>query len=442
MKQLEGFDPKVAYGGTKKVDADGTERYYRNGMEYPIMKDTQKQMGVISNLITDMTLAGASDDKIARAVKHSMVVIDAEKHKLDYKASEVENNIIALKKEYQKKEDGGYGGASTLLSRAKGETNVPKRQGSYKVNIKGTPDYDPTKPEGAKIWKPADDLYYPVRKNDKTAKTTTIRTADGKKIVYDYTDEKMREKYEPVKRVDPKTGKVTFTNKAGDIEYKTDYRKTTSTKMGEVDDAYDLVSTARHPMEKIYADYANSMKDLGNRARLELKSTGKVAYSATANATYKKEVKDLEDKLHNALLNAPKERQVMRLANLEVAEKQKNNPNAKKEDIKKWKQQAVTKYRQEVGAVARRKRNIEITDREWEAIQAGAISESKLKDILNNTDIDKLRERATPRTANTVSSAQASRIKAMSASNYSLQEIADKLNLSTTTVSKYLKGGK
>ena len=442
LKQLEGFDPKVAYGGVKKVDDDGTERYYRNGMEYPIMKDTQKQMGVISNLITDMTLAGAPDEKIARAVKHSMVVIDAEKHKLDYKASEVENNIVALKKEYQRKENGGYGGASTLLSRAKGETNVPKRQGSYKVNIKGTPDYDPTKPEGAKIWKPADDLYYPVRKSDKVAKTTTIRTADGKKVTYDYTDPKAREMYEPVKRVDPKTGKVTFTNKAGDIEYKTDYRKHTSTRMAETDDAYTLVSTARHPMELIYADYANDMKALGNRARVEIKSTGKVAYSATAKKTYEAEVKSLNDKLSNALLNAPKERQVMRLANLEVAEKQKNNPDAKKEDIKKWKQQAVTKYRQEVGAVARRQRNIDITDREWEAIQAGAISEQKLKDILNNTDIDKLRERATPRVTNNLSSAQVSRMKAMSASNYSLQEIATKLGVSTSTVSKYLKGGK
>ena len=101
LKELEGFDPKLDYGGTVKVDADGTEHYYRNGHEYPKMKNTGIQMGVISNLISDMTLAGATDSELARAVKHSMVVIDAEKHKLDYKASEKDNNIAALKKKYQ-----------------------------------------------------------------------------------------------------------------------------------------------------------------------------------------------------------------------------------------------------------------------------------------------------------------------------------------------------
>ena len=52
-------------------------------------------MGKISNLITDMTLLGASEDKLARAVRHSMVVIDDEKHHLDYKQSEKDNNIAA-----------------------------------------------------------------------------------------------------------------------------------------------------------------------------------------------------------------------------------------------------------------------------------------------------------------------------------------------------------
>ena len=441
LKQLEGFDPKVAYGGVKEIGPDGKERYLRNGVEYPIMKDTQKQMGVISNLITDMTLAGASDDKIARAVKHSMVVIDAEKHKLDYKSSEIDNNIIALKKEYQQKEDGRFGGASTLLSRAKGEYDVDKRQGSYKVNVKGSPDYDPTRPEGAKLWKPADDLYYPVRKNNKEAHTTTITTVDGKKITYDYTDKAAVERYSAVKVVDPKTGAVKYTNKAGDIEYKTKAKVYTSTRMAETDDAYTLVSSSRHPMEVLYADYANDMKALGNKARLEMKNTGKVAYSATAKETYKTEVKSLMDKLNDALLNAPKERQVARLANAEVNKKLAANPNAKKEDIKKWKQQAVTKFRQQLGALSRRKRNIDITDREWEAIQAGAISETKLKSILNNTNIDDLRQRATPRSTNTLSTAQVARMKALSASNYDISAIATKLGVSTATVSKYLKGG-
>lgn len=450
LKDLEGFDPKVAYGGTKKVDKDGNTHYYRNGVEYPIMKNTQKQMGVISNLITDMTLGGATDSELARAVKHSMVVIDAEKHKLDYKTSEIENNISALKKKYQVRIDADgkehYGGASTILSRAKGETSVDKRQGTYKVNMPDKDYYDPSKPVGAKLWKTADDLYQPDWTTNKKTGLKEIKTTDGKKITYDPKDKEAYAKYNPVRKVNPKTGEVTYTDSTGKITYQTKKRSQASTRMAETDDAYSLVSASRHPMELVYADYANDMKALANRARKEMVTTGKIAYSAEANKTYREEVDSLNKKLRTALLNTPKERQALRLANAEIKTKKRNaeasGTTLKKEDIKKASQQAVTKYRQELGAVARRKRNIEISDREWEAIQAGAISETILKKILNNTDIDKLRERATPKLTNNLSSAQVSRIKAMAASNYSLSEISAKLGVSTTTVSKYLKGVK
>ena len=445
LEQLKGFDTKIDYGAHEvKTDADGNKRYYRNGVEYPIMKDTQKQMGVISNLITDMTLGGATDDELARAVKHSMVVIDAEKHKLDYKASEVENNIIALKKKYQVRidENGNekYGGAGTLLSRAKGEYTVDKRQGSYKVNTPDKDYYDPTRPDGAKLWKTADDLYYPDRSYNKKTGEVTIKTADGKKITYPVSDKEVYAKYNPVKRIDEKTGEVTYTDKSGTIVYNTKTRTQKSTRMAETDDANTLVSAARHPMELVYADYANSMKALGNQARMEMVTTGKIAYSATAKAKYQTEVTSLMDKLNTAELNKTRERHALRLANAEIKSKKAANPDMKKDEIKKASQQAVSKYRTEVGSVARRDRSIDITDKEWEAIQAGAISESTLKRILNNTDIDKLRERATPRVTNSLSAAQVSRAKAMSASNYTLSEIAKKLGVSTTTVSKYLKG--
>ena len=446
LKELEGFDPKVNYGGTKVTGPDGREYYTRNGHEYPIMKNTQKQMGVISNLITDMTLGGATDSELARAVKHSMVVIDAEKHKLDFKASEIDNNIAALKKKYQQHVDENgnvrYGGASTILSRAKGEYSVDKRQGSYKVNIPGSKDYDPTKPDGAKLWKKADDLYYPDRTYDKKTGIMSIRTADGKKITFDVKDKEAYEKYSPVKVTDRETGAVTYTNKDGSISYKVKTRTQKSTKMAETDDAYTLVSQSRHPMELLYADYANSMKHLGNQARLEIARTGKIPYSADAKKKYQAEVSSLDEKLTNALKNTPRERQALRLANAEVKSKIAENPDMKPADIKKASQQAVSKYRAEVGSVSRRDRNIEITDKEWEAIQAGAVSETTLKKILNNTDIDKLRERATPRLTTTVSQAQENRIKALSASNYTLAEIAQKTGLSTTTISKYLKGVK
>lgn len=435
LKGLEGFDPKMAYPE-------------RPGMKY--MKDpktgkdaTQSEMGKISNLITDMTLAGASQDELARAVRHSMVVIDAGKHKLDYKQSEIDNKIAELRRDYQIGYDKNgrikYGGASTIISRASGQQSVPRRQGEPKINMKGKSWYDPTKPEGSYIYKTADDAVYPIKKFDKDTREYVISTTDGrKKITYSADDKDAVDRYTPVKHISD-DGTVYFTDKTGTIRYKTKTSMQKSTRMNEVDNAYDLVSEARHPMEIIYADYANSMKALANRARMEMMSTGKIEYSKTAKATYATEVKSLMDKLNDALVNANRERAAQRIANVSVANKIANNPSMSKSDIKKANQQAITRARQEVGSATRKERNIDITDREWEAIQAGAISENKLKQILDNTDIDKLRERATPRATTQLSQAKVNQIKAMNAS-YTIQEIADKLGISSATVSKYLKG--
>lgn len=395
LKGLEGFDPKMSYGGEKKVDADGKEHWYRNGSEYKLMKKTDTEMGKISNLITDMTLLGASEDKLARAVRHSMVVIDAEKHHLDYKQSEKDNNIAALKVEYQGKSTGG---ASTIISRAKGEVKVDKRQGIPKYNIKGKEWYDPSRPEGALIYKKADDATYTTHKLNK---------------------------------------------KTGEMEEVTVVRKTNSTKMAETDDAYTLVSQYRHPMEGVYADYANSMKHLANQARIEETKAGKIAYNKEAKRKYQTEVDSLTKKLDIAQSNVVKERAAQRMTYAAVQKKQNAAKEAgevmKAKDVKKASQQALTRYREEVGSVSRRDRNIVITDNEWKAIQAGAISENILNKILNNCDPDSLRQKAIPKESKELNEAKQLRIKAMSAS-YTISQIADKLGISTSTVSKYLKG--
>ena len=433
LKGLEGFDPKLEYGGEAKVGPDGKIHYYRNGQEYRKMTNTQNEMGVISNLITDMTLAGATPDKLARAVRHSMVVIDAEKHGLDYKASEIDNNIAALKREYQRHVDSNgnvhYGGASTLISRSSSQTSVLKRQGSPKVNVKGKDWYDPTKPEGALIYNKSDDLYYPDRSYDKKTGNVTIRTSDGKKVTYNVADKEASDKYNPVKRVDETTGKVTYTNKDGSISYKVNTRMEKSTKMAETSDAYSLVSEGRHPMELIYADYANSMKSLANQARLSMINTEGLKYNRQASEVYKNEVSSLNTKLNIALLNATREREAQRRANAEINAKKLANPNMKKDDLKKISQKALSNSRSDVGSISRRDRNIEITDREWEAIQAGAISENKLIQILNNADSDKLRQRATPHASTELSTAKINRIKALAANDVSLGEIANKLDI-------------
>lgn len=362
LKELEGFDPKLEYA----IPAG-------NPNNVPIMRNTQTEMGKVSNLITDMTLKGATQDELARAVRHSMVVIDAEKHKLDYKRSEVENNIPALKKKYQYRvdEDGTeHSGAATLISRAKGQKEVLKR--------KGQPKIDPE--TGELIYKEVREEY--VDKNGKT-RVRTIK----------------------------------------------------STQMAEVDDARKLSSGT--PQEELYADYANNMKRLANQARMEMVATGKIEYSASAKAAYQGEVDSLKAKLNLALMNAPRERQAQLYANSVVKAKRDANPDMDRSEIKKAGQQALAQGRAKYGA---KRTPITITDREWDAIQAGAISENTLKSILQNTDIDHLRQRATPRTTTTLSVGKQNKIASMKASGYTTAEIAKACGVSTTTVSNYLNG--
>ena len=374
LKALEGFDPKMEYPERPGM------KYMKTGKK----DNTQNEMGKISNLITDMTLLGASDDELARAVRHSMVVIDAAKHKLDYKKSEADNNIKALKKKYQghiDPETGRYSeGTGTIVSRAKGQQSVLKRQGS--------PIIDPE--TGKQSWKVADDVTY---------------------------EKKM---------VNKRTGK----------EYTKTITKTQkSTKMMETDDAYTLVSDSRNPIELVYADYANQMKALANQARKEMVTTPDIPYNPEAKARYQKEAASLQAKVNVALKNAPRERQAQTMANAILQAKIKDNPDMTKKEKKKAGQQALDKMRMKVGA---KKEPVKITEKEWEAIQAGAISPSKLKTIINNADLDTLRQMAMPRSTKQLSQSKINHIATLKASGYTNAQIAQKLGVSTSTVSKYL----
>lgn len=368
LKALEGFDAKMEYPE-------------RKGMKY--MTNTQTEMGKISNLITDMTLLGANDDELARAVKHSMVVIDAEKHKLDYKKSEADNNIAALKKRYQghTEDDGRYReGAGTLISRAKGQTSVLKRQGS--------PIIDPE--TGKQSWKIADDLIY---------EKATV-------------------------------------NKKGEVKIKTITKTQKSTKMFEAEDAYELISKTRNPKEIAYADHANKLKALANQSRKVMVNTPDTSYSKEARHKYQKEVDTLTAKLNVALKNAPKERQAQTMANAEIQAKKLENPDMTRAEIKKAGQMALDKYRNAVGA---KRELVKITDKEWEAIQAGAISPNKLKSILDNADMDTVKQLATPKTKNGLSEAKINHIATLRASGYTTAQISQKLGVPTSTIINYIK---
>lgn len=404
LKGLVDFEPKSLYQfDSVSYDAQDKPHYYRNGKEFKIMSDTQKQMGVISNLITDMTILGATDEEKSRAVRHSMVVIDAEKHHLDWKASEEENDIKGLVRKYQisYKPDGTikYGGASTLISRAKGEASVVRRQGAPRINIPGKEWYDPSKPDGALIWKEAQDKSYTYFK--------TLR--DGTQV------------------------EVTKT------------RTQPSTKMAETEDARTLISARQSDVEKIYADYANTMKDLARKARLEVENTPNLKRDPLVAKEYEAEVRSLLAKLNTAELNKPRERAALirtaaYISDMTAGKTQKEIRKMRK-DIGKASSKMLKEYRMEVGSTSRKKRNIEITDREWEAIQKGAISESRLKSIFDNTDVDALRQRVSPRTTPVMTQAKQNKAQAMLASGKTLDQIAKSLGVSTSTVYYYLKEG-
>lgn len=365
LKALEGFDPKTAY-----AVPDGNP----NNVRLMKKEEKQREMGVISNLITDMTLRGASEDELARAVKHSMVVIDAEKHKLDYKRSEKENGIQELKEKWQIRvdEEGAthYGGASTLLSRRKQTVRVPERRGSVRVD----------KDTGELIYK-------------ESGRTFT----------------------------DPKTGKE---RKAED----------TVSLISETKDARTLSSGTIQ--ENLYADFSNKLKAMANQARKEAANMKGIQRDPEAAKTYAAEVASLKEKYNSMVANKPKERKAMLIANANIKAKiqeQGLNPAIDKKEIKKISSVEMQRARDSVGASGR-KSKVTFTDKEWEAVQAGAISDNMLTKFLNSSDSDEIVKRTMPKTMTVMSSAKLAKAKAMLNLGVSYDEIAKACGVPESTV--------
>ena len=366
LEGLKDFDPKSEYP-------------YKEGMTVMTKARTQREMGIVSNLITDMTLRGAPESDIVKAVKHSMVVIDAAKHKLDFKQSEKDNDIATLKERWQPRYDLegnkiGTGGASTLLSRRKQTVQVPERRGSTRIN------------------KETGELEY-------------------------------------------KESGRTYINKKGERVKAMQNVPLIST----IDDMRKLSSGT--PQENAYADYGNTMKALANKARKEAANTPNLKYSSTANKTYKAEVDELLSALDKAERNAPKERRAQAIANSVVKAKIQDNPElsdpGNKKMLEKIRSAAIDDARTSVGASGRSTR-IHITDKQWQAIQAGAITDSRLKSILKYTDEDELKKLAMPKKTLALSTTQQTKMRRMKTSGYTIAEIAESLGVSTSTVSKYI----
>ena len=368
---LVGFDPKKQYAEVK-----GQKHYITE-------KNVQREMGSVSNLITDMTLAGAPPTDMEKAVKHSMVVIDAKKHKLNYKQSEIDNDIKELKKKYQShvvdEETGKIGyGASTIISAAKSVRYVdPQSGGSH------------------------------------------IDKETGKLII--------NRKESSYQKVDKKTGEVT-----------TGYRKLKSTAMAETDDPYTLVRDKYNKKETMYADYATSLKSMANQARLESLSVKGSLYNKEAAQTYSEEVKSINAKITTSKLNKPRERMAQYDATTRAQAIRKAN-DMTSEEYSKLKTVELNRARIRYGS---KREKLELTDREWEAIQAGAITNTTLDAFIGAVGMDQVVAKCTPTSKNGLTPSQINRIKIMynSGQYNSMEEIASAMGISSSTAWKYAKG--
>lgn len=367
----------------------------------PKMKDRTKQrlMGEVTNLITDMTVGGAGWPEIEKAVRHSMVVIDAQKHNLDYKQSAIDNDIDYLKKTYQgTNSKGKASGASTILSKAGSEARVDERK-EITSTRRMTPEQIEAYNRGEKVY-------------EYTGRTKMKQITNPKKMTPDEL-----ERYQ--------AGKKVYRESNQKVQQKT-------TKMDLVSDAFDLVRDPTNPKEVAYANYANALKDLANQARKESRSIKPTPVNKAASQTYAKEVASLKEKLARAEMNSPRERQAQALAGTIVAEKFASNPNMDYEHRQRERARALTQARATMGA---KKELVDITDREWDAIQSNAVSTNVLKKILNNTNEDKFKQRATPRNRTTLTNAERDLARSLSATGrYTNAEIAERLNVSVSTV--------
>ncbi len=390
LKGLKDFDPKEAYPGYP-------------GMKKFTVQDRQREMGNVTNLITDMTIRGASAEELAKAVRHSMVVVDAYKHQLNHKQSEIDNQIAMLKEKYQ---GGAKAGASTLISRASSEFRDDERYDRYHIDQE----------TGRRIFTKTGREYQRVQRY----------TQDSKKLGPDGT---------PLH----KKGDVRY-DENGNAVKKTYKYQTVTTKMDATEDAMTLSSGTA--IETIYGQYANSMKMLGNTARKALLGVETFKRDARAALTYSSEVASLESKLNLATMNRPKERKAQIIASKIIAEKKKANPElALKENagaLKKVSQGAINYARIRMGTTSRKEREINITPKEWEAIENHAITPTKLREILGLANMDTVRNYCMPYKTQKMTTSQIAYANALLRSGNSIGDIADQLGVSPDLVSKYL----
>ena len=403
---------KPQFESLKDIDLEALYPPYP-GMHQMTSSEKGNEMGRITNLITDMTFQGATDKELERALRHSMVVIDAEKHNLDYRRSERENGIAELKQKYQ-----NGGGANTLLSLSTNDDRTVLER-KEKAPSKMTPEEKERYLNGEMIYENTN------RKYKKIDYPRSKMTKEEKQMVDSGDEEQIREVHKRMaldgrQRVREFPAMVTI-------------------ERGYLNSPYDLVSTGKREttstMERVYADYAYSMKELAREARKMARNQPEWKADPEAKKLYSKEVDSLNHKLSKALMNAPLERQAQLIANRAIRDILENNPDFKNdtEHYKREKGRQLDYARKKVGAkkltIGGSDKN-PLTDKEWEAIEHHAVSKTTLQRILANADKGRVRELAMPRTKTGLSNAKISRAKSMLAKGYSRADVCDMLDIS------------
>ena len=154
-----------------------------------------------------------------------------------------------------------------------------------------------------------------------------------------------------------------------------------------------------------------------------------------ATKKYATEVAELDEALRKAYANKPYERLAQRAADARVAAVLEDNPTMSSSDLSKYRARAVKTARERVGA---EKSQIYLTDRQWEAVQAHAVSPYKLSEILANGDQERIVSLATPKQSKSLSTSKIAQIKALESQGYTQAEIAERLGISTSTVNTYI----
>lgn len=379
LKELKNFDPNMY------ADKPGTFT--------PITKSYQQTlMGIVSNLITDMTLQGAPSNEIARAVKHSMVVIDAEKHKLNYKRSAEENGIDALMKRYM--------------------THVDK------VKYSDLERYNPKTRRVDKVIDP-DKLKKDLTPGKEYASASTIISRHKQSVITDGYQ---------VEVPDPKS-------KSGGTKMVWRNKKETYL-VNMVKDANVFLGPNATKTEHHYADYINELKAFKNKVDSEMSDIKMPARDPKAAKIYAEEVLSMKDKVNQVKINRIKERQAQRMAEVsskaEIARRSEDEV-LKKDEISRIKQQALNKARSMVGA---ERTPVTITDDEWDAVQSNAVSGTLLKELVSFMDDSQLKSLATPRANKQMTDARKSKAKALLANGYTIAQVAEALGVSSSTIGK------